>query len=101
MQYNGKSGWLACEHPGESCGAGDGHNRVSRMLFAKPEVKTAQRMDAQAITSELNKALTHIKGVKGISIDSKIPLNTLNNPNESYYYYVVARRNRRKLSGCC
>ena len=67
-------GCTCCEHPGESCKRGKGHNII--FLPTSPEeepiLRTKKRMYIQGMQSK-NENLKHVNGVKGPSVASYIP----------------------------
>lgn len=74
MLYNGEFPCPSCEHLGETCQTGYGHNKVFPMEPTKFIRRTVERMSKQAEIKEMHwKLLNHFRGVKGRSIASKIP----------------------------
>lgn len=73
MYHSGEFSCPHCEHPGESCESGKGHNIIFPLKPNPPVRRTHERMIEQADKVSGDESLYHEKGVKGPTRASLIP----------------------------
>ena len=96
MNYNGSYPCNVCEHPGETCKTGLGHNRVFPALEMEPNERTDESILEQA-QSAIDENCENIQGVKDPSIAKKIPYFDASKSFVQDYVHAVLLGNVKML----
>lgn len=88
MHHNGQFPCFICEHPGETCQTGAGHNTVFPPNGGPYLRRTKERMHAQAKLA-LEEGIEHARGIKGPSVVSLISHLDISRAFAPDYMHVI------------